>query len=341
MTLSPVAHVVISDSIAALPKADIHIHAETAARLETILAAQYGRPPVDRRAWVGQLQATTPPGLARLRRLDDNRQFDRATVDALDSDPAWMIARIEHLLAEGAADGAVLIEITFGAATIETPDFMARFREAERRVQAHNPRLHAEAIIAVSHPTSTYWRDVQLPACLAAAQEGLAGLNIIPDPYGAEMDWAPVAQWAEHAVHAGLGLTAHVGEFDRTNISAALALPGLTRIGHGVYAASDPWLLETVARSGVTVECNLSCNVVLGATPSYQEHPIRAFVAAGIPVTLNTDDPVRIATTIGREYAIAAELGFSEDELGDFTRNAIHASFAPAARRKAILAEIG
>jgi adenosine deaminase len=117
-------------------------------------------------------------------------------------------------------------------------------------------------------------------------------------------------------------------------------VPGLTRLGHAVYAAHNPWLLEQVARSGVTVECSLSCNVVLGATDTYEDHPIRKFVTSGISVTLSTDDPVRVATTIGREYAIAAILGFTADNLRGFTRNGVRASFAPLARRTAILADI-
>src|SRR5205809_1173192 len=103
---SPLADVAIPPQIAALPKADLHIHAETAARLEQILAAQSGQPLIDHRPWIADLLATTPPGMPRLLRLDHNRQFDRATVDMLDTDPAYIIARIMHLLLQGATDGA-------------------------------------------------------------------------------------------------------------------------------------------------------------------------------------------------------------------------------------------
>jgi adenosine deaminase len=81
----------------------------------------------------------------------------------------------------------------------------------------------------------------------------------------------------------------------------------------------------------------LSCNVVTGAASSYAAHPIRQLVDAGIPVTLNTDDPVRICTTIGREYAIAAALGFAPPELLAFTRTAFQASFTTAERKTALL----
>jgi adenosine deaminase len=95
-----------------------------------------------------------------------------------------------------------------------------------------------------------------------------------------------------------------------------------------------------VARSGVTVECALTCNVVLGAAHSYVEHPIRRFVAAGIPVALCTDDPVQMCTTIGREYAIAHALGFAIDDLLGFTRNAMRAAFIAPPQHAALLAEV-
>jgi adenosine deaminase len=79
---------------------------------------------------------------------------------------------------------------------------------------------------------------------------------------------------------------------------------------------------------------------VLGAAPSYEAHPIRRFVEAGIPVTLNTDLPVHCATTIGREYAVAATLGMSPDDLLAFTRNAIRASFTSVERRAALMADM-
>jgi adenosine deaminase len=60
-------------------------------------------------------------------------------------------------------------------------------------------------------------------------------------------------------------------------------------------------------------------------------------VEAGIPVTLNTDLPVHCAATIGREYAVAAALGFSPTELLQFTTNAVRASFTSPERRHELM----
>jgi adenosine deaminase len=124
------------------------------------------------------------------------------------------------------------------------------------------------------------------------------------------------------------------------NLEAALEMPGLKRLGHGVHGAYDERLMELLAASGATLEFSLTSNVVLGAVPSYEAHPIRRFIEYGIPVTLNTDLPVHVCTTIGREYAIAAKLGFSPGELLGFTRHAIQASFTSPERRTAQMEEV-
>jgi hypothetical protein len=158
--LDPLADVPIPALIAALPKADLHVHAEGAARLERVLARERGQTPLDRRRWAKHMLMALPPGMPRLLALGAERQFDPVRLDALDAIPEYFIARVADLLEEGAADGAVLIEVMFGAATILVPDFMALFREAERRVQTQYPQLYAEAIIAGTCPTSDLWREV-------------------------------------------------------------------------------------------------------------------------------------------------------------------------------------
>jgi hypothetical protein len=323
-----------------VPKADLHVHAETDARLDRVIARREGRSPYDWSRWAARLQTETPPGLARLERLANDHRHDQVTVDALDAVPENFVARIVDLLAEGAADGAILIEARFGRCTLEQQDFLPLFREAERQVQQHYPRLHAEAVLSGLWPPRDDPDGSLLQSCVAAARSGLAGIDLIPSPYDTEADWETVGQWVARATEAGLGVTAHVGEFSPANIAAALRLPGIRRLGHAVYAATDMHLLEAMVESGVTVECALTCNVVLGAVPSYAGHPIRQFLSWGIPVALSTDDPVRVSTTIGREYAVAAELGFTPSDLLGLTKSAIAAAFVSEDRRVNLLNEL-
>jgi adenosine deaminase len=336
VSLSPLDEVGIDRWLAALPKADLHVHQEQSPRLDRVLARAQGRPPYDWRGWAERLMADNAPGAARLQHIG---VILPDTLEA-DAEDATFIARIADLMEEAAADRAVLVEARFGNETMLRPGFMELFREAERRVQARYPQLRAEAI-----GTLILWHEPErveriVAGCLRAANEGLRGIDFLYQPYETEADWTMAYRIAERAAATGLGITAHAGEISTANIAAALRVPGLTRIGHATHAAADPRLLELLAQSGATVECSLSCNVLLGAAPSYAEHPIKEFAEYGIPVALCTDNPVQSCTTIGREYAIAHALGFSPAELLAFTRNAVQAAFTTSARREALLSEL-
>jgi adenosine deaminase len=123
-------------------------------------------------------------------------------------------------------------------------------------------------------------------------------------------------------------------------VRGALELP-VSRIAHGVRAIEDPALVEELARRGVTLEVCPTSNVVLGVFPSYEEHPFPVLRAAGIPLTLGSDDPPYFGASVAGEYAIAHErFGLSEDELVGVTRTAIEASFAEPALRDHLLTRL-
>jgi adenosine deaminase len=333
--IAPLTKVEIEPAIAALPKADVHVHAESGARLEQVIARRTGRRGTDWRVKARELMRDRPPGMPRLETWIPDLPYPRSRVDEVDSSPGYLEARICRVLVEAAEDGAILVEVMFGARTILRDDFLDRFGAALAEVRDRYPRFHAVPLVVA--PVTEEWAATLLPRGLAAARRGLAGLNILPVPYDRPADWTVVRRWAARARDAGLGIAAHAGEFGPLHLAEALDVPGLTRIGHALAAATDPRLLDRIAARGVTVECALSSNVVLGAVDSYERHPIRRFVERGIPVAICTDDPVRACTTIGREYAIAANVGFSLQELREFTCAAVRASFCSPAERDRLL----
>ncbi|MCI0438241.1 MAG: hypothetical protein L0177_03815 [Chloroflexi bacterium] len=315
-----------------LPKTDIHWHAEVRPRLDLLIARRTGRRPHDWREWLRQV-SELPPGMPRLGML--NGDFFRDDESRYETDfVVWLADALEN----AAQDGAALVEIRFRPTTVLVPEFMSIFREAEQGVCQGYPGFCAEATISLflGRPETAE----AFEGCLRAREEGLAGIDFIPTSYNSEADWTEAYRWAERAANAGLGITVHAGEFSTANVAAALRVPGLTLIGHGVYAAYDEDLLEQVAQAGVTVECCLTSNVVLGAVTLIEAHPIRKFLEAGVPVTLNTDNPVRMCTSIEQEYQLAATLGFSENELLAFTRNGIAASFTTEERKAALLGNL-
>ena len=110
----------------------------------------------------------------------------------------------------------------------------------------------------------------------------------------------------------------------------ALRVLGAERIGHGTSSAQDPALLEHLAATGIPLEVCPSSNIATRAVATLEEHPLRAFVDAGVVVTINSDDPPMFGTTLNREYEIAADLlDLDEAGVADLARTAVRASFAP------------
>ncbi|MEJ2750298.1 MAG: hypothetical protein P8183_20685, partial [Anaerolineae bacterium] len=64
--IQPLQDVRIDPLIAALPKADLHIHQEEVARLERIIVRRQHQTPHDWRESARRLIAETPPGIGRL-----------------------------------------------------------------------------------------------------------------------------------------------------------------------------------------------------------------------------------------------------------------------------------
>ncbi len=326
-----------SDSLAGLPKADLHVHQEATRYLDLILAEREGREPYDWSAWRRRLAAELPPGKERLQRIGSVQPVPLEH----DIDDELFVARFAALMRDHAAAGACYVEIRCGGEVVTRDGFMSMFREAEHQVRADYPRLRAEVLAIVIHAGRDPERvDAFADGCLRAAGEGLAGIDFLYTPYDTEADWTPMYRLAERFTEVGLGITAHAGEVSTANIGAAARMPGLTRIGHGVHAAADPELLHLLVDKGVTLECALTCNDYFGVLPELEEHPLLRLVEAGVAVTLATDNPVQLSTTIEQEYAVAAGLGMSAEQLAGFTRNAIRAAFTSDERKSAMLGEL-
>ena len=86
--------------------------------------------------------------------------------------------------------------------------------------------------------------------------------------------------------------------------------------------------MSELAGRGMVLDTCPTSNVVLGVFPSYEEHPLPALRAAGVKVTLGSDDPPYFGATIDGEYDVCAErMGCGEDDLRVVTMTAIEAAF--------------
>lgn len=144
------------------------------------------------------------------------------------------------------------------------------------------------------------------------------------------------------AADAGLGLTVHAGELDGADsVRAALDHLPVSRIGHGVRAIEDPDLVRRLADERIVLEICPGSNVALGVFPDLASHPFRRLMEAGVPVTLNSDDPPFFRTSIGAEYSQTAKShGLGHADLVDITRTSIRAGFLDEATKTGLLARL-
>lgn len=129
---------------------------------------------------------------------------------------------------------------------------------------------------------------------------------------------------------AGLRRTVHAGESSGPEgVRDAVELLCADRIDHGVRAVEDPALVDLLAQRRIPLGVCPSSNLVLKVYASLDAHPLDRLRRAGVLVSVNTDDPSLLGTTLVGEYAsCAAHFGWSDAVLRDMASTSINASFA-------------
>ena len=325
--------------IAGLPKAELHVHhvGSASPRAVAALAARYeGSTPVP----------ADPDLLAEYFTFTDFAHFitvyltvvdlirDATDVSMLTYDVARSLAGQQVRYAE-----LTLTPYTSIVRGIPAEEFCAAVEDARRRAQAELGVTLAWCF-DIPGEDGVPAADLTLDVATRIRPDGLVSFGL-----GGPEEGVPRDQFAPHFQKAraiGLHSVPHAGESTGPeSIWAALAQLGAERIGHGIAAAQDPRLLQHLRDHGITLEVCPTSNVCTRSVPSLAEHPLPTLVAAGVPVTINSDDPPMFSTTLNREYAIAADLlGLGPAGVADLARAAVRASFLAEGGRDALLAEI-
>ncbi len=325
--------------IAGLPKAELHVHhvGSASPRIVAELAARHaGRTPVP----------ADPAALADYFAFTDFAHFVQVYLSVVDlirdaEDVRLLTYEIGRELSRQQVRYAELTVTPWSSVRrgIPAPEFCAAIEDA---------RLAAEKELGV---VLRWCFDIPGEAGLLAAEEtldialterpdglvsfGLGGPEIgVPRP--------PFQPYFDRARAAGLHSVPHAGETTGAQtVWDALEYLGAERIGHGIAAATDSRLMAHLAEHQITLEVCPTSNVRTRSVASLDEHPLPTLVAAGVPVTINSDDPPMFGTTLEEEYAVAARLlDLDESGVADLARSAVRAAFLPRGDRDRILAEI-
>ena len=216
-------------------------------------------------------------------------------------------------------------------------DYLAAMEEA---AQAMADTIQMRGIITcIRH----FGPDKAKPLALCAAEPAgdfITGLEM----GGAERAGHPSDYtWAfDCAREAGLRLTTHAGEWGGpASVRDSLDHLKVARIGHGVQAIDDPALVDRLARDGIVLEVCPGSNISLDVYPQWSEHPIEKLRAAGVLVTVSTDDPPFFHTTMTHEYEqLSQTFDWDESVFAELNRVAARAAFCDEATKEALLKKL-
>jgi adenosine deaminase len=316
-----------------LPKAHLHVHLESTVRSSTLreIGAANG------------VQVPEPPdggsGLGGFAGFFAQNDLIRECLRR----PADFHRIAAEFCADEAAQGTRYAEVSFTAAAhgerlgdLEMP--LRAVLEGLAQGQAEHD-IECRLILDHSRRRSVQraWRTLDLAERYAAdgvVAVGLAGDEAHPgDPFVAVFDAAE---------QAGLHVVHHAGEgAGAGSIRQAITAGRTERLGHGIRVLDDPDLVAEVRRRRIPLEVCPSSNVALGFAPSLAEHPLPRLREAGLIVTVNTDIPALIDTSLAVEYArVRDAFGYDDTVLADLARAGVDASFAPATTKTRLHQEI-
>ena len=150
----------------------------------------------------------------------------------------------------------------------------------------------------------------------------------------------PFAPWFARARAAGLHSAPHAGETaGPASVWGALRALEAERIGHGVRAREDPTLVEYLAERGIPLEVCPTSNVRIGVYPDLAAHPLPRLHAAGVIVTINSDDPPLFNTTLNDEVVLLDDpFKLGVPAIDEILLNGVRHSFLAPERKREMAA---
>ncbi len=327
--------------LARLPKVELHLHLEGAVRPETLreLSRRKGWP----RRKIGEWVSRRRQQHYRYRGFQDFlKAFGMITL--LLEEPEDYALATTRLMEWLAAQNVKYAEVILSAGVVlwKRQSIEKVFEASAEAARAAGPRLGMRInwiFDAIRHFGKRHVRRV-LHAAARYRSQGVVAFGI-----GGDEARGPAELFAEiyrEARDLGLHGVAHAGEAaGPESVRHAVELLGAERIGHGLTAARDPEVMALLRERAIPLEVCPTSNVATGLLARWEEHPLPKFLAAGLVVTLNSDDPAMFGTSLESEYLQAARcFGLSREVLTELARQAARSAFLPEAEKRALVEEI-
>ncbi len=331
-----------AEFIKSLPKAELHCHLDGSVRVSTLieLAQQQGV----------ELPHSKENDLREFLQVGDDC---KSLEDYLKAFPVVnsvlqtreSLERATFELAEDAAEENVrLLEIRFSP-VLHTEGGLS-LESVLAAVLAGKERAEAQFNIRIGIIVSSI-RSISPEVSLELAElavkykrKGVVGFDLA----GPEENF-PAKDHREaffHIINNNVNTTVHAGEaYGAESIHQAIHYTRANRIGHGTRLREDQDLLRYVLDHRITLEMCVTCNVQTQCVTSYDDHPVKDYLDAGIRVTLNTDNRLISNTTLTDEFIKVASLyGLNNSDLKKLILNSFKAAFLPYSERKHLLESV-
>ena len=321
----------LSNRIASLPKAELHLHLEGSIQPPTVcaLTARHG-------------VTMTEDEVRQRYAYRDFPEFIEAF--------KWVTSFLREpqdyaLIAHDLAEHLLTQQVVYTEVTLSVGVMLLRKQQ---------PEANFEALLRATEPFES--RGLRFRWVFDAARQfgaeaamqvvdsakGCASKAIVAFGTGGDELSIPTEAFRavyERAAEIGLHRLMHAGEVGGPEkIREAIELLGAERIGHGIAAIHDRGLMDLLAERHIPLEVCPGSNMKTGALAlqlhraeaRIEDHPLPKLLRHGIPIVLSTDDPAMFHTTLQMEYENAARMGLSEDELASMVGMGFQHAFSPA-----------
>ncbi len=315
-----------------LPKAELHLHLDGSLRITTALELARSRRVEAPTTFAGMYAALVAP-----ERCADQAELLRAfeLPIALLQDTEALERAAAELVEDKASEGVRYVEIRWGPLLhVRRGLALAEGIAAVCRGAAEASRRTGVVVRLIATALRSHEPEANRHLAEVAARfrgDGLVGWDLA-GPEAAFPD--PLLHRAafETARAAGLRITIHAGEWDgAAQVRRALELDP-ERIAHGPGAIDDQDLCRELVARGIALDLCPTSNVQAGIVPSIGDHPLARLHAAGVRVTLSTDDRTVSDVTLPEEYLRVAEaLGVDLPTLWAIDRGALEVAFGERA----------
>jgi adenosine deaminase len=307
----------VPQDLAALPKAELHVHLEGTVR------------PATREEFAARTGATIP------REFTDLNSFIEAYLASWQTmtQPGDYARLVREYCEDAARSGIRYAELQM--AMIGRPyDQLAEAAEEAQRQRDVVVKFIIDVPRAL--PVEVGWAMLEA----ATGHDDVVAIGL-----GGPEDGFPAGLFTElfaEAKRRGYKSAPHSGEDAGAGaVQHTIDTLAPERILHGVRSVEDSAVVQSLVENNIALSLCPTSNLLLGVCETMEQHQLRELWDAGVTFSVNTDDPGFFDCDLTGEYAIAGRL-LDLDRAGyaKLARDSVDTSFAPEALKDKLRRDI-